>query len=378
MKQVYRAIKWCLFLNKRLLKKKSFLLILLAVPMLVAGMLLVSDQDSSVLKVALYGEEKDETYETIVNSLVSTESIVEYEKMDSEQAAREAVEQGNADTAWIFAEDLTAVMSKTAQSKDVSSIVTIVQREDSMQLRLVRLKLYTAVYPEYLHALYEDFMKYTLGATELTAEEIQEYFSGVKVRNDLFQMSYMDKGETVQEANYLLAPLRGMLAVWLVLAVMAAVMYYLQDEQAGLFERVPRDGRMGIALGYQWIVALDGFIVVLLSLLFTGNFISLSREAVCLLLYVFAVTGFCNLIRVLFRKAERVGAILPILMIALMIFSPVFLDLKSMRLLQGIFPAFYYLKSLHTVAYRVEMLIFAVVTWIIGILIEKIFIRYGK
>ena len=378
MKQVCKVIKWGLLLNKRLFKKISFLLVLLMVPCLVAGMLLMAERESSVLTVALYGQEQDEAYEAIWDSLTASESIVNYEKMTSGEAAREAVIQGKADTAWIFAEDLSNTLEEAVRSNNVKDIVTIVQREESMQLRLVKVKLYAALYPKYLYELFENYMENDLGATELTAGEMMQYFSEVNVRSDLFQMSYVDRDETVQEANYLLAPLRGMLAVWLVLAVLASVMYFMQDERAGLFDRIPIEKRPGIAMAYQSIVAIDGMVVVLLSLLFTGNFISFSREFLCLLLYLFGVIGFCNLIRVFCRNMERVGAVIPVVMVAMMIFCPVFLDLKSLRMLQGLFPAYYYLKSLHSGNYRLEMLIFAVLVWIIGILSEKLLKKYGK
>ncbi len=378
MKPVYRVIKWCLFLNKRLLKKPSFLLVLLMVPCLVAGMLLVSEEESSVLKVALYGEEQDANCKAIIDTLTSGESIIKYEKMESAEAARRAVLEGKADTAWIFAEELTQTMETAAKTGDLSDLVTMVQREDNMQLRLVKVKLYAAVYPEYLYVLFEDFMGNRLGAVELTQEELLHYFSSVNVNEELFQRSYMDREEKVLEANYLLAPLRGMLAVWLVLAVLAAVMYYMQDERAGLFDRIPGTRRMGIAIGYQCIVAIDGFLIVLCSLFFTGNFITFSRECFCLLLYGAGVIGFCNLIRVICKTMERTGAVIPIIMVALMVFTPVFLDLKSLRPIQSLFPAYYYLKSIHSFDFRVEMFIYAVILWGIGFILENLSRKYGN
>lgn len=378
MKPVYRVIKWCLLLNKRLLKKPSFLLVLLMVPVLVAGMLMVSKEESSVLKVALCGEKQDANYEAIINTLTSGDSIIKYVEMESEEAAKKAVLEGEVDTAWIFASDLTGMLEKSVKTSDLSGIVTMVQREDSMQLRLVKVKLYAAVYPEYLYVLFEDFMGNELGATELAPEELLHYFTSVSVREDLFQRSYMDRKETVLEEDYLLAPLRGMLAVWLVLGVLAAVMYYLQDERAGLFDRIPRTHRMGVAIGYQCIVAADGFFIVLGSLFFTGNFISFPRESLCLLLYVAGVIGFCNLIRVICKKMERLGAVLPVVMVALMVFTPVFLDLKSVRPIQCLFPAYYYLKSIHSVSFRVEMLVYAIILWGISFILEKLLIKYGN
>ncbi|MBQ7955497.1 MAG: ABC transporter permease [Lachnospiraceae bacterium] len=369
MKRLYKSIKWGLFLNKRLLKKGSFLLVLLMVPLLIAGMRMAAKEESNVLTIALYGGPEDELAGEIIVNLLSEDSIVKYVKADSQEMARKTVENGTADAAWIFVDDLQGALQEVAVSHN-SNVVTMVQREDNMQLRLARVKLYSAIYSKYLYAIFENFMETKLNVTDLSKEEMMKYFSGVHVRNDLFQMSYMNKDEEVAESNYLLTPLRGMLSVWLMLAGMASVMYFLQDKQNGLFDRVPIERRGALAVSYQWIVVLDGALMMLLSMLFTGTFVSWKKEIMCLLPFIFAAVGFCNLLRVLCGKMERLGALIPILILGMLVLCPVFIDFKSMRILQILFPPFYYLKSISSNVFLYEMLVYGAVVWIAGILIE--------
>ena len=54
-----KIFTWYILLTKRLFKKKSFVLVLLLLPCLSAGLLLVSTQESGVLTVALVAEKKE-------------------------------------------------------------------------------------------------------------------------------------------------------------------------------------------------------------------------------------------------------------------------------------------------------------------------------
>ena len=60
MKAVRTALRRYLLLNKRILKRLSFILILAAVPVMVAAIGLVSQQQNGVVSVALAAEDPDD------------------------------------------------------------------------------------------------------------------------------------------------------------------------------------------------------------------------------------------------------------------------------------------------------------------------------
>ena len=55
-----KAFTWFLLLQKRLLKKPLFLLILLLTPLLVVGMKQIASKESGILRVYLYEEPSEE------------------------------------------------------------------------------------------------------------------------------------------------------------------------------------------------------------------------------------------------------------------------------------------------------------------------------
>ena len=70
MEKIRRIAVWYYLLNKRLLKKRSFLILLLLVPLLVFGMRIVSKQDSGVLTILLCSSEtSDDLPKEVVDKL---------------------------------------------------------------------------------------------------------------------------------------------------------------------------------------------------------------------------------------------------------------------------------------------------------------------
>ena len=100
-----KFLLWQFMLNKRLLHKKEFLILLCLIPLLVVGMSLLSKEDSGVVTVLLCMEdEKDTLAVEIVEGMLKEDSIIRYKLVNKEEAYQ-AVQAGTADCAWIFRED---------------------------------------------------------------------------------------------------------------------------------------------------------------------------------------------------------------------------------------------------------------------------------
>ena len=107
MKRVKKLFLWFGLLNKRLLKKISFLCLLACIPLLVMGVNLMAQQDSGVLRIALSREdEEDALAAQAMDRLMQRGSMVQYVVADSPEQARSLVVNGQADGAWIVREDL--------------------------------------------------------------------------------------------------------------------------------------------------------------------------------------------------------------------------------------------------------------------------------
>lgn len=342
--RVKRFLLWQYMLNKRLLHKKTFVLLLCLVPLLVWGMGKVAQQDSGIMTILLSAEDpQDETVKQLLEKMLQEDSILQYELAEPEQAY-ELVEAGKADCAWIFREDFQEKLFGTFAGGKKEAPVYVVAQEDTVALQLARTKLYGSIYPYLAQLITVDYVK---GA--ITPAQLQAYYETSPVEGSLFQVVYGEDKKVQEDTNqsYLLVPIRGLLVVFLVLGGLVVTLYYLQDEERGMFAWVPMRKRRGLLYCYLFAAGLDVSIVVVLSLWISeGRLISL-RELGLLVLYLFAMAVFCEGMKLLCRKKEILAKLLPLLCLAMLGLCPVFLDLGSSFLPQYLFPPAYYLRALY-------------------------------
>lgn len=367
MKSLRKAFLFFFLLNKRLLKKYSFLVILAMIPALAAGLLLAAGEDSGVLHILLCAEdETDDLAKQVIGELTGEKSILRYSAVSSGDMAYQAVCQGEADAAWIFAENLAeSVEGYVSNSGEEEFLVTVVEREDTVFLQLARERLYSALYPHLSYALFENYITSDL-AVEASGEELKAEYEVAEVDGGIFRFSYRnreDQVDTEAETNYLLTPLRGLLALSVLLCGLAASLYYEQDKKKRLFLQMPAGRGILFPYLYHMPAVIDGATAVLAAFFITGIRISLKRELVLMALYCAACIGFSNLIRKICGTMQRLGTCIPLLMLAMTVLCPVFISLNGFRMIQYLFPPFYYLQSLHNAGYIRYFLIYIAVLY---------------
>lgn len=366
-------------LNKRLFKTYSFLVILCLVPALVAGVRLGAREDSGIAKILLYlPNPEDELASQIASGLMENDNVLYYELCDSEEEARRSVESFQADALWIFPENTREALAESVGTGRARHIVAVVQREDDVRMLFTRQILCAELYPVFSYEMYVNFVREECGLPDVTDEELQEAYNSTLVEGSLFRMEYLDGEPAEEDSSYLLAPVRGILALWLVLCGFAGAMYFMQDEQRGALSRLPVNRRLSWAFGVQGVLLCDGAAVMLAALKIAGVFTTWKREIPAAVLFACCVLVFCNLIRLLCRRTEWLGSCIPLLLMGMLILCPVFIDVNGPKPLQYLLPPYYYLKSVHTAFYLSGMACYTVVLTFVCFLLYRWQSRYLK
>ena len=155
-------------------------------------------------------------------------------------AAERLAAQGRADAAWVFAAGYEDRLTRIAEgSGDI--LVRVYTPEDTVFMKLAREKLFAAVYPDLSRQIYRTFIKTALPAEASSNAADPDACYGMSASpNELIRFSLMDGGpgadaaEAISE-DYLLLPVRGMLAVLIFSAGMAASIFFLLDRERGCF-----------------------------------------------------------------------------------------------------------------------------------------------
>lgn len=379
MKKCSQTLMWFLLLNKRLYKKAAFLIIMLLIPILVLGYSFVADDESGIITVALAKEGGDALTDRIIDDLESSDSLIRFIECETPQNAENLVIAGKADSAWIFPDDLQTHIDAFVRNGGSQryAFVRVVERESNVALNLAREKLGGLLFDAASKTIYLDFARENSDALDaLTDEELLAYYDEVNMTDTLFSYEYLsaERSET-GASGYLLAPVRGLLAVVIVLSGLATAMYYMKDREVGTFSWLAEKKRPLAELGCQLISVLNISVIVTLSLALGGMTASFLRELAALILYALCTAAFSMTVRRLCGSQRVLGTLLPLLIVAMIAICPVFFDLSALRELQYLFPPTYYINAVYNGKYYLYMLLYTLAAFGVYFLTGKLFRR---
>lgn len=346
MKAFGRFLLWTGLFAKRLLRRPAYLAVLLLIPLFAAALTLFSHQKSGVVTVALVVEDpQDPAAAAAADRLTQGGSILLCLPMDSADEAREAVRAGRADAAWILNENFSAELDRFA-ARGNAAAVTVVESGDNLLLLLAREKLFAAIYPETSFAVFSRFAADEIGLPDADPALLRQYYASGTTDERVIRFETAEGREADTEGSYLTAPLRGMLALLLVLCGMASGLYCYREERSGSFVWLAARKRRWLPLLSHVTAILPAALAALAALSLAGLTVDVWREALMLLLYVPAAALFCELLRCLCPSETHYGALIPVLTVAMLALCPIFLDLNLLPALRLLLPPTWLLRVL--------------------------------
>ncbi len=374
-----RCLRWLWLLNKRLYKKCSFVAILILILVCVFAFGLTASQESGFLNIVLVRTDKDDSVSSqIVQELKNEKTLIKFSEVSTEREAIGMVKGGKADSAWIFFEKTGEKIDKFAETKSADDyVVRVVEREQNVFLRLSREKLCSKLYKYAARSFYVVFIRNKLPSLDsISDQRLEEYYDTVAISEELFV--YGDSSSTIEDnmksasGGYLTAPLRGILSVVMVLCGMAAVLYYMVDEQKKTFSLIPYTKRIFIAFAEIITAVVNVAAVVLAALLITGMSVGLIKEIICLAIFVVCCGAFCLLLSQIFGNIRLFGSVMPIIIIAMIAVCPVFFSLKETATLALIFPPTYYINAIYNTEYLLYMMLYAAFCLGMSLLLNRV------
>lgn len=375
MKKVSKIFLWLTLMNKRLLMKISFLVILCCIPFLVIGVNYMTKQESGMLKVVICREDAgDELATEIVKVLKNHENMLQFMETNSVEEAEKLVQSGKADAAWLLPADLQGEI-EAYLSNDIKEegIIKVIEKEDNVALHLSREILFGGLYKAVSYALYTQFVTQELLPSEnISEEKLLEHYAKTDIEGNLFEFYFLDGEKGDANTSYLLFPMRGLLALIIALSGLALGLYFMQDEQNGVFTWMPLNKSVWGSWLYQMPGLLDVGVIVIAALWIAGIFINWVTELVLMMLYLFMVAGFSDVVRRLCGKSVRLGAVIPMLMLVMLALSPIFMGAIDAKPIQILLPPYYYLNALHNKSYWIWMLVYIVIVYLVDYLLLRL------
>ena len=95
-------------------------------------------------------------------------------------------------------------------------------------------------------------------------------------------------------------------------------------------------------------------------------------EILLLLLYGLSCAGFAEVLRGLLGTAGRLGAALPLVLLAGLALCPIFLNVHRLPAVQILLPPFYYLNGAHSGRFAAYLALYTVMSWGLGLVLQRI------
>ena len=357
-----RCLVWFFMLWKRLLLKKGFLLILALIPIAALLLSISAREETGLMNISVAVEgEADETAGRFLGRLEGQSGAFHFTVCDTPDRAKNMLTSGETDSAWIIPGNIGELIARRAKGESVK-LVDIYQREENVFLKLSREKIFCTLYGDISYSLYREYMtgKF-MPEYGLSEEELAEAYRIYATDETLIDFRYIDSAEAAEEINYLTAPIKGFLAVLMLLCGLASTMYFLTDEEEKTFSLLPARRRVWVMAGGNLSALLTAGTVVYLALWVSEGLGDPVAEALSMLTFILCACGFCTLLGSSLRDIKLLGLLAPVVLVVCMVFCPIFFTMRGMLWLQMLLPPYHYLVSGYSGIHILYMLIYMLV-----------------
>ncbi len=353
MKKLTYCMNWFYMLGKRLMKQWSFVVLLCLIPVIIPIGNMAMQQDSGLMRVTLCHEGDDITAKAIITSLMEKDSMVYFTVANSEEEANELVANHKTDVAWIFPEDFSHRLDQYAANKSRKPVVTVVRRESNMANQIVNELLFSAMFRDFSYDIYRNFSEEQIvNGKHVSDQTIKDFYLKLPQQQEVVTVEKVGADQSQSQVNYLNAPIRGLLAIMVLLCTLTAAMYAVKDRSEGRFDWLAPQKRIIPAIGSCLAAAILSAGVMLVSLALSNLTESITNELVATLLLAVTATGFSLLVSLPFSSYGKFGAMIPGILILSLVLSPIFFNFVELEKYFRLLPIYYYLNGVYGAKYH--------------------------
>lgn len=381
MSSMKKAFLWYYLFTKRLVKKVSFVIILLLIPVCTMLLTSVADQESAFYRVAVCAKESsDKLSGDIIKDLTNDKSkVIIFKEYKTANDSVQAVKNGEVDSAWVLESDFKDKISSFLKGKDVTPVKAY-SKESNIFEKLAKEKLYNALYPHISFELYSTHInEHLLQNENIDDKTLREYYNQFFSTNSIIDFSFMESNQQdVENSNLLTTPIRGILCVLMLLCALSASMYFAVDDEKGNYSNLDNKKKSFVMLINILSATSVSAVAITLSLLFCGAYTRFLQETVLMILLVVMTTLFCYILSIFFTTPEKMSVVMPVVMILSLTFCPIFLNTAFAKGFSVLFPPYLYLYGINNMKYSVYMLIYVLVASVLCFLLTNFKHKFSK
>lgn len=362
-----KVVTWFLLSCKRYLKKPSFLVILLLLPLGILAAQKGQGGDSQDIRIALSVQEEEDNGlgQMLARSLVNRprgedSGMFRFYLCRDEEQVKDEVASRRAECGFVIYEGLKEKLDSGRFKRSIG----VYSAPSTVAASLSTETVFAALMEIYDRELLMDYVAGeslfdVLGAPgsadrEQAAEQSGALYDKWLDNGSTFRFEYSFQGgedsppgasDSPQETVF---PVRGIVAVYVFITALYGAVVLCGDEERGLFLPLSYGYRRACRLASMAAPAVMASLSGLLALWVSGGLEGPSGEIGAMIIYCAGVTAVSWLLKAVCRRPQVLCCIIPFFVIGSLLFCPVFIDagryLAVFDQVGKFFPPWYYLS----------------------------------
>ena len=330
-------------LCKRQLKQPAFLLLCLLLPVSCFLIRHLETNSRSSLIVGLYTDETDGFTESILLSLCSKTGSVRFQLFDDRTSMMEKTAANELDCSYAFEAGLHARLKDTDYKHCITCYVSPSTIADKLSEEVVFAALFRRFGEEIAVSYAEESGIFSdRQALAQISSLYQSYIEGEEVFSLNYQYLDTPAGETGQAPSAAAMPVRGFIAVSLLVGGLSGGITWLSDRERGL----------SVSAVCQILIPLLFLSASsCLTLFLTKEAGGWIKEITSLVVYLLLILCFVRVLLIFIKSPTALSAMIPVLALGSLVFCPIFINLGALlpffKVLEKLFLPYYYLAFCH-------------------------------
>lgn len=318
---------------KRHLRKISFCIILLMIPIFTILVTYFTKSEKSSIDIGIYNKGDDALSNSIEDYLTSLDGMVNFIPLESEDELTEGITKRKLDCGYILPADFTKRLEDNVRLGAIRAI----RSPGSSMASVADEFVITAFLNTYSYDILKNYTINTGDFSELDSDEISQellaLYQKYLISDETFRFTYENSSnEYIDDIELIPALVThsviGINALFIMIAGLAGALITYKDKKSGIFTIFSSKDQAVFGFFDVFAPILLASTVTLISLTVTFGIDILPMTFLRLIAYMMLVAGFSYLVQTVVKSSVIFASFMPILIIGSLVFSPVFFDLS--------------------------------------------------
>ena len=318
---------------KRHLRKISFCIILLMIPIFTILVTYFTKSEKSSIDIGIYNKGDDALSNSMEDYLTSLDGMVNFIPLESEDELTEDIKKRKLDCGYILPADFTKRLEDNVRLGAIRAI----RSPGSSMASVADEFVITAFLNTYSYDILKNYTINTGDFSELDSDEISQellaLYQKYLISDETFRFTYENSSnEYIDDIELIPALVThsviGINALFIMIAGLAGALITYKDKKSGIFTIFSSKDQAVFGFFDVFAPILLASTVTLISLTVTFGIDTLPMTFLRLIAYMMLVAGFSYLVQTVVKSSVIFASFMPILIIGSLVFSPVFFDLS--------------------------------------------------